>query len=160
MCQHWEAGIGTIIFHSHSALNRQDKVVFYTYNSETEDQDLYVAGDLYDNHVVTPAIIVVPRRREKPRSQNKKDEKSNWANNVMNEEPMSRPTPTELQEWHLLNPINNGMLPQNPLLGLRHLLLVVVHKGVVMFLKQLKAIPYTYETCHLMQQLNFLMRFF
>lgn len=30
MCQHLEAGIGMIIFHSHSALKQQDKVVFFT----------------------------------------------------------------------------------------------------------------------------------
>lgn len=42
---------------------RQGGFLHYSYNSETEDQDLYVAGDLYDNHVVTPAMIVVPRRR-------------------------------------------------------------------------------------------------
>lgn len=34
----------------------------YTSYSD-EDRDLYVAGDLYENDVVTPAMIVVPRRR-------------------------------------------------------------------------------------------------
>ncbi|KAI7738401.1 hypothetical protein M8C21_021531 [Ambrosia artemisiifolia] len=34
----------------------------YTY-SYPQDRDLYVAGDLYENNVVTPAMIVVPRRR-------------------------------------------------------------------------------------------------
>ena len=29
----------------------------------SKDRDLYVAGDLYDNEVLTPAVIVVPRRR-------------------------------------------------------------------------------------------------
>ncbi|KAK9747838.1 hypothetical protein RND81_02G017900 [Saponaria officinalis] len=31
-------------------------------NSEVDDKDLYVAGDLYQNDVVTPTLIVVPRR--------------------------------------------------------------------------------------------------
>ncbi|VFR00645.1 unnamed protein product [Cuscuta campestris] len=31
--------------------------------SYSEDRDLYVAGDLYENDVVTPTMIVVPRRR-------------------------------------------------------------------------------------------------
>ena len=31
--------------------------------SDSEDRDLYVTGDLYQNDVVTPAMIVVPRRR-------------------------------------------------------------------------------------------------
>nr|GMD28048.1 uncharacterized protein LOC109182886 [Ipomoea batatas] len=32
--------------------------------------DLYVAGDLYDNHILTPAMIVVPRRKGKAQSYN------------------------------------------------------------------------------------------
>ncbi|XP_074316226.1 uncharacterized protein LOC141652588 isoform X2 [Silene latifolia] len=40
-------------------------VRYGSYNSEAEDRDLYVAGDLYQNDVVTPAVIVVPRRMRK-----------------------------------------------------------------------------------------------
>ncbi|KAK6141769.1 hypothetical protein DH2020_024486 [Rehmannia glutinosa] len=39
---------------------REAGLLRYSYS---EERDLYVAGDLYDNHVVTPAMIVVPRRR-------------------------------------------------------------------------------------------------
>lgn len=39
---------------------RQAGLLRYSYS---EDRDLYVAGDLYQNDVVTPAMIVVPRRR-------------------------------------------------------------------------------------------------
>lgn len=47
---------------------RQAGFLRYSYSEnpeeeEEEDRDLYVTGDLYDNHVVTPAMIVVPRRR-------------------------------------------------------------------------------------------------
>ncbi|XP_071742441.1 uncharacterized protein [Rutidosis leptorrhynchoides] len=39
-----------------------------------QDRDLYVAGDLYENNVATPAMIVVPRRRRKaPVSERKKE---------------------------------------------------------------------------------------
>ncbi|GAB2234629.1 hypothetical protein Droror1_Dr00003886 [Drosera rotundifolia] len=38
----------------------------YGYSSD-QDHDLYVAGDLYENNTVTPAVIVVPRR---PRGRN------------------------------------------------------------------------------------------
>ncbi|KAK9055014.1 hypothetical protein SSX86_026093 [Deinandra increscens subsp. villosa] len=38
------------------------------------DRDLYVAGDLYENNVVTPTIIVAPRRRGYP----KKTKKDVW----------------------------------------------------------------------------------
>ncbi|MFS7997801.1 hypothetical protein Hanom_Chr12g01146191 [Helianthus anomalus] len=38
------------------------------------DRDLYVAGDLYENNIVTPAIIVAPRRRGYP----KKPKKEVW----------------------------------------------------------------------------------
>lgn len=31
--------------------------------ADVEDRDLYVAGDLYQNDVLTPTVIVVPRRR-------------------------------------------------------------------------------------------------
>ncbi|KAI3450119.1 hypothetical protein Pfo_006784 [Paulownia fortunei] len=41
---------------------RQAGLLRYSYS---EDRDLYVAGDLYENDVVTPAMIVVPRRRGK-----------------------------------------------------------------------------------------------
>lgn len=41
---------------------RQTGLFRYSYS---EDRDLYVAGDLYENDVVTPAMIVVPRRRVK-----------------------------------------------------------------------------------------------
>nr|XP_043636626.1 uncharacterized protein LOC122607672 [Erigeron canadensis] len=41
---------------------RQAGLLRYSYS---EDRDLYVTGDLYDNNVVTPAMIVVPRRKGK-----------------------------------------------------------------------------------------------
>ncbi|THG17144.1 hypothetical protein TEA_008627 [Camellia sinensis var. sinensis] len=43
---------------------RQAGLLRYSYSA---DRDLYVAGDLYENDVVTPAMIVVPRRRAKAR---------------------------------------------------------------------------------------------
>lgn len=42
---------------------RQAGLLRYSYS---EDRDLYVAGDLYQNDIVTPAMIVVPRRRVRP----------------------------------------------------------------------------------------------
>ncbi|XP_028777570.1 uncharacterized protein LOC114734184 [Neltuma alba] len=33
-------------------------------HSDDQDRDLYVTGDLYQNDVVTPAMIVVPRKRK------------------------------------------------------------------------------------------------
>ncbi|KAF7845165.1 uncharacterized protein G2W53_002070 [Senna tora] len=33
------------------------------YSESDQERDLYVAGDLYENDVVFPAMIVVPRRR-------------------------------------------------------------------------------------------------
>ncbi|WCJ37237.1 hypothetical protein M5689_018389 [Euphorbia peplus] len=53
---------------------RQAGLLRYSYSDE---RDLYVAGDLYDNNVVTPAMIVVPRRKAKMRQSRVKDEK-NW----------------------------------------------------------------------------------
>ncbi|KAL8531101.1 hypothetical protein ACS0TY_007928 [Phlomoides rotata] len=49
---------------------RQAGLLRYSYS---EDRDLYVAGDLYENDVVTPAMIVVPRRRQGKTGYNNKE---------------------------------------------------------------------------------------
>ncbi|XP_023548222.1 uncharacterized protein LOC111806926 [Cucurbita pepo subsp. pepo] len=46
------------------------------------DTDLYVTGDLYENDVVTPAMIVVPRHRRKREKQGKQGKKANWMMNM------------------------------------------------------------------------------
>ncbi|KAI3760295.1 hypothetical protein L1987_50688 [Smallanthus sonchifolius] len=51
---------------------RQAGLLRYSYS---EDRDLYVTGDLYDNNVVTPAMIVVPRRTRKAGYPHVKEEK-------------------------------------------------------------------------------------
>ncbi|KAG6400844.1 hypothetical protein SASPL_137688 [Salvia splendens] len=54
---------------------RQAALLRYSYS---EDCDLYVVGDLYDNEVLTPAVIVVPRRRGKvvyPRERGEESER-------------------------------------------------------------------------------------
>ncbi|XP_031252189.1 uncharacterized protein LOC116110100 [Pistacia vera] len=68
---------------------REAGLLRYSYS---EDRDLYVAGDLYQNDVVTPAMIVVPRRRTKVRDSHAKDEKKqNWTVSDVIEPPS--PTP-------------------------------------------------------------------
>ncbi|KAK8498491.1 hypothetical protein V6N11_065967 [Hibiscus sabdariffa] len=64
----------------------------YTYS---QDRDLYVAaGDLYENHVLTPAMIVVPRTRGRVRrSHIKQDKKERWEE-APNPAPMPMPRPT------------------------------------------------------------------
>ncbi|CAO2818989.1 unnamed protein product [Amaranthus hypochondriacus] len=37
----------------------------YSHTADFEDRDLYVTGDLYQNDVVTPTVILVPRRSRK-----------------------------------------------------------------------------------------------
>ncbi|GMI69200.1 hypothetical protein like AT5G48500 [Hibiscus trionum] len=55
---------------------RQPGLLRYSYS---EDRDLYVAGNLYENDVVTPAMIVVPRKRTKVRrSHVKEGRKQSW----------------------------------------------------------------------------------
>ncbi|KZV15693.1 hypothetical protein F511_29060 [Dorcoceras hygrometricum] len=51
---------------------RQAEALRYGYS---EDRDLYVAGDLYENDVVTPAVIVVPRRRKGKKGEDQKEKK-------------------------------------------------------------------------------------
>ncbi|KAK8631119.1 hypothetical protein V6N13_079882 [Hibiscus sabdariffa] len=64
----------------------------YTYS---QDRDLYVAaGDLYENHVLTTAMIVVPRTRGRVR-----DKKERWElEEAPNPAPMPRPTPKPVDE--------------------------------------------------------------
>ncbi|KAL3725047.1 uncharacterized protein LOC104456490 [Eucalyptus grandis] len=84
---------------------RQAGLLRYTYSV---DRDLYVAGDLYQNDVVTPAMIVVPRRRRHRRAKvsdpshdAKEGKEKSWASDF--QEPMSppfvsRPTPKPVDE--------------------------------------------------------------
>ncbi|KAB2074762.1 RPM1-interacting 4 -like protein [Gossypium arboreum] len=63
--------------------------------SYSEDRDLYVAGDLYENDVVTPAMIVVPRRRTKVgQTHSKEGKKQRWEVSDGKEAPEPRPRPT------------------------------------------------------------------
>ncbi|OAY32897.1 uncharacterized protein LOC110630405 isoform X2 [Manihot esculenta] len=89
---------------------REGGLIRYSYS---EDRDLYVAGDLYENDVVTPAMIVVPRRRAKVRQSRVKEERKkqqkSWVVNDMKEPPSptappqpnpakARPTPKPVDE--------------------------------------------------------------
>ncbi|CAL5191899.1 unnamed protein product [Lathyrus oleraceus] len=61
---------------------RQPGSLSYSY-SESEDRDLYGTGDFYDNHVVSPTRILVPRKRAKMRDEHEKEtKKKNLVNNV------------------------------------------------------------------------------
>ncbi|MBA0675303.1 hypothetical protein Goari_016856, partial [Gossypium aridum] len=73
--------------------------------SYAEDRDLYVAGDLYENDVVTPAMIVVPRKKKKVgESHVKEGKKQRWE--VSEEKAaaatspilMAKPTPKPVDE--------------------------------------------------------------
>ncbi|KAF4367564.1 hypothetical protein CsatB_024797 [Cannabis sativa] len=81
---------------------RQAGLLRYSYS---EDRDLYVTGDLYENDVVTPAMIVVPRRRTKARDschekEAKQHEYQSWVSDELKEiaPPMPRPTPKPVDE--------------------------------------------------------------
>ncbi|XP_057482827.1 uncharacterized protein LOC130769640 [Actinidia eriantha] len=74
---------------------REAGLLRYSYS---EDRDLYVAGDLYQNDVVTPAMIVVPCRRAKAAhphaKQVKKQEEETWVVCDVKQPPSPSPTPT------------------------------------------------------------------
>ncbi|XP_016556206.1 uncharacterized protein LOC107855708 isoform X1 [Capsicum annuum] len=52
---------------------RQAGLFHYGYS---QDSDLYVTGDLYQNHIVNPTMIVVPRRKK--RGSYKEGKKEAW----------------------------------------------------------------------------------
>ncbi|XP_039001017.1 uncharacterized protein LOC120127082 [Hibiscus syriacus] len=82
---------------------RQTGLLRYSY---AEDRDLYVAGDLYENDIVTPAMIVVPRKRTKVGQKHVKDgKKQGWEVSDVKQPamtassiPMSKPTPKPVDE--------------------------------------------------------------
>ncbi|KAL8138941.1 hypothetical protein V2J09_004942 [Rumex salicifolius] len=62
----WECAENGLPFTQCFESARQAGLVRYgRYPPPSQERDLYVAGDLYQNDVVTPAVIVVPRRRTK-----------------------------------------------------------------------------------------------
>lgn len=83
---------------------RQPGFLRYSYSA---DRDLYVAGDLYDdNDIVTPAMIVVPRRRPKVRQQQHGKKQNKWEQVIISgvkespspPTPRPRPTPKPVDE--------------------------------------------------------------
>ncbi|KAI3781752.1 hypothetical protein L2E82_11776 [Cichorium intybus] len=65
--------------------------------SYSEDRDLYVAGDLYENNIVTPAIILAPRRRRYP-----KEAKMAYDCDVKEPpSPVSEATPSRTRNMHV-----------------------------------------------------------
>ncbi|XAR60898.1 hypothetical protein NMG60_11034439 [Bertholletia excelsa] len=72
----WDCGADELSFTQCFESARQAGLFRYSYS---EDRDLYVAGDLYENDVVTPAMIVVPRRRAKSRDTHVKGAKKEEA---------------------------------------------------------------------------------
>ncbi|XP_071723424.1 uncharacterized protein [Rutidosis leptorrhynchoides] len=77
---------------------RQAGLIRCSYSS---DRDLYVAGDLYENNILTPAIIVAPR----PKGYRKPTKKDAWTtyDYEVKEPPIpvaSQPSPPS-QTWHV-----------------------------------------------------------
>ncbi|KAI9120029.1 hypothetical protein K1719_008998 [Acacia pycnantha] len=57
------------------------RCTFSDHSSDQDHRDLYVAGDLYQNDVVTPAMIVVPRKRKtkvREKGEKEEEEKQKW----------------------------------------------------------------------------------
>ncbi|KAK4781953.1 hypothetical protein SAY86_016055 [Trapa natans] len=61
----WDCYDGLPITQCFDTASRQPAATDLLRYSYSHDRDLYVAGDLYANDVVTPAMIVVPRRRRR-----------------------------------------------------------------------------------------------
>ncbi|KAL2336755.1 hypothetical protein Fmac_011201 [Flemingia macrophylla] len=92
---------------------RQAGLLRCSYSDQSENRDLYVTGDLYENNVVTPAMIVVPRRRAEVLDQHEKETKlKNWISDVDSEHasPTSLPRPTSKPVDEDLYKISPGLL--------------------------------------------------
>ncbi|CAH8363050.1 unnamed protein product [Eruca vesicaria subsp. sativa] len=79
--------------------HQQQQPSFLHYAPYTQDRDLYLAGDLYDNHhlVAAPAVILVPRRRAKvgqePKKASSKEQHKFKTEARESDAPISCPTP-------------------------------------------------------------------
>ncbi|KAJ9169833.1 hypothetical protein P3X46_017982 [Hevea brasiliensis] len=96
---------------------RQAGLLRYSYS---EDRDLYVTGDLYENDVVAPAMIVVPRRRAKLRryrvkEEKKKQQQQSWVFGGMKEPPSpTAPPPYPIMARQTPKPVDEDLYRVSP----------------------------------------------
>ncbi|KAK3184696.1 hypothetical protein Dsin_031982 [Dipteronia sinensis] len=93
---------------------RQAGLLRYSYS---EDRDLYVAGDLYDNDVVTPAMIVVPRSRTKGGDESRDGKKqSKWAvvSDVKKDEESDHQSPRRRRRHVTPKPVDEDLYKISP----------------------------------------------
>ncbi|XP_019460350.1 PREDICTED: uncharacterized protein LOC109360067 [Lupinus angustifolius] len=86
---------------------RQAGLLHYSY-TESEERDLYVAGNLYENDVVTPTMIVVPRRKAKVGHKQEKEAKKKSRVKDVNVVPRPKPKPVD-EDLYKISP---GLLYQ------------------------------------------------
>ncbi|XP_010482098.1 PREDICTED: uncharacterized protein LOC109124825 [Camelina sativa] len=89
-----------------------------------QDRDLYLAGDLYDNHhlVAAPAVILLPRRRAKVGQEPGTEKKRNVSKEQHNYEtdarelnaPTSCPTPVVKRRMKAPKPVDEDLYKVSP----------------------------------------------
>ncbi|ESQ32459.1 hypothetical protein EUTSA_v10005044mg [Eutrema salsugineum] len=89
------------------------------YASYPQDRDLYLAGDLYDNHhLVAPAVILLPRRRAKvaqePKRTVSKDQHNFKMESREENAPRSCPTPVVRRRTKAPKPVDEDLYKVSP----------------------------------------------
>ncbi|XP_021907377.1 uncharacterized protein LOC110821744 [Carica papaya] len=82
--------------------------------SYSQDRDLYVAGDLYENDVVTPAMIVLPRRRGKARQYDGKEGKKQRGCTSPPPPPLPPPPPPAMMQRPTPKPVDEDLYKISP----------------------------------------------
>ncbi|KFK31325.1 hypothetical protein AALP_AA6G097700 [Arabis alpina] len=94
----------------------QQQPAFLHYPPYPQDRDLYLAGDLYDNHhLVAPAVILLPRRRAKV-GQEPVSAKKNASKAEARESnaPTSCPTPVVRRRTRAPKPVDEDLYKVSP----------------------------------------------
>uniref|UniRef100_A0A1J3CFQ1 RIN4 pathogenic type III effector avirulence factor Avr cleavage site domain-containing protein n=1 Tax=Noccaea caerulescens TaxID=107243 RepID=A0A1J3CFQ1_NOCCA len=92
---------------------------FLHYAPYPQDRDLYLAGDLYDNHhLVAPAVILLPRRRAKvgqePKRASSKEQQKYKTEARESNAPSSCPTPVVKRRKTAPKPVDEDLYKVSP----------------------------------------------
>ncbi|RID76472.1 hypothetical protein BRARA_B03441 [Brassica rapa] len=102
-----------------TATTQQPSYLHHHYPPYPQDRDLYLAGDLYDNHhLVAPAVILLPRRRAKvgqePKRTSSKEQHKFKKDARESNAPRSCPTPVVKPRTARPKPVDEDLYKVSP----------------------------------------------